>query len=317
MTLGPTARFWKTLPKPKRSKLRPAPRSGRHVALACALVAGVVLVAVAVWPETPPAPRVVDAVLPGREVVHAPVPAVIAVAPLPVPAPLAPRAGPRLAIVLDDMALDRAAFARANRLPPEISFALLPYAHGLQEQADAARARGRELLVHVPMEPQGAADPGPDALLVGLPRAELDRRLDAALASFAGHVGINNHMGSRFTADAGAMTWLMGRLRERPGDLFLDSRTTADSRGFETARAAGVPALQRQVFLDPDGTGAAAGDYLARAVAIALADGQAIAIGHPHDLTLAALERFVAAPDRPVRLVRISDLLPARLSAVR
>ncbi|MEC9347414.1 MAG: divergent polysaccharide deacetylase family protein [Pseudomonadota bacterium] len=260
-----------------------------------------------------------DAVLPEREVVHAPVPVVIAVAPLPVPAPapLTPPAGPRLAIVLDDMALDRAAFARANRLPPEISFALLPYAHGLQDQADAARARGRELLVHVPMEPQGNADPGPDALLVGLPRGELDRRLDAALASFSGHVGINNHMGSRFTADPAAMQWLMGRLRERAGELFLDSRTTADSRGYEAALAAGVPALQRQVFLDPDGTGAAAGDYLAKAVKIALAEGQAIAIGHPHDLTLSVLERFVAASDRPVRLVRLSDLLPARLSAER
>ena len=77
----------------------------------------------------------------------------------------------------------------------------------------------------------------------------------------------------------------------------------------EAAQDAGLGTLSRDVFLDPDGTGAMAEVQLQRTLEIASATGSAIAIGHPHRLTLDALERFVARLDRArFRLVRLSDL---------
>ena len=119
------------------------------------------------------------------------------------------------------------------------------------EAGDArARTAGHEILVHLPMEPQAAdADPGPNALLTGLPIAELDRRIAANLARLDGYVGINNHMGSRFTASAREMRRVMRALQARDL-LFLDSLTTGKSTGHSLAREFGIPSVVRDIFLD-------------------------------------------------------------------
>lgn len=214
----------------------------------------------------------------------------------------------RIAIVLDDMGPDRAALIRASGLPVTVSFAFLPYAANVRDLANGARRAGRTILLHMPMEPLGPADPGPGALLVDQPPEEQIARLEAALANFDRLDGLNNHMGSRLTADREAMDRIMARLAGR-GLFFLDSRTTADTVAAEAAQDAGLATLSRDVFLDPDGTGAMAEVQLQRTLEIASATGSAIAIGHPHRLTLDALERFVASLDRArFRLVRLSDL---------
>lgn len=221
----------------------------------------------------------------------------------------------RIAIVLDDMGPDRAALERASGLPVAVTFAFLPYAADVRELANSARGSGRTVLLHMPMEPVGAADPGPGALLVDQPPGEQIARLDAALAKFDRLDGLNNHMGSRLTADRDAMDRIMARLAGR-GLFFLDSRTTAETAAAAAAEQAGLPSLSRDVFLDPDGTGAMAEVQLQRTLEIASATGTAIAIGHPHRMTLDALERFVANLDRSqFRLVRLSDLV--QISAAR
>ncbi len=216
----------------------------------------------------------------------------------------------RIAIVLDDMGPDRAALIRASGLPVTVSFAFLPYAANVRDLANGARRAGRTILLHMPMEPLGPADPGPGALLVDQPPGEQIARLDAALANFDRLDGLNNHMGSRLTADRDAMDRIMARLVGR-GLFFLDSRTTAETAAAVAAEQAGLATLSRDVFLDPDGTGAMAEAQLQRTLEIASATGQVVAIGHPHRRTLEALERFVATLDRTqFRLVRLSDLIP-------
>ncbi len=233
-------------------------------------------------------------------------PALTVAVPAPQPDP-DPRA--RIAIVLDDMGPDRAALARASGLPATVSFAFLPYAAGVEDLAAEARQAGRTVLLHMPMEPLGPADPGPGAMLSGQPPAEQLARLEAALARFRGLDGVNNHMGSRLTADRAAMERVMQRLRGS-GLFFLDSRTTAETEAAAAASRAGIPNLSRDVFLDPDGTGEVAEAQLRRTLQIADETGQVVAIGHPHRLTLAALERFVATLDRKrYRLVTLSELV--------
>ncbi|WP_296341454.1 divergent polysaccharide deacetylase family protein [Reyranella sp.] len=199
---------------------------------------------------------------------------------------------PLIAIVIDDVGLDRPRSRRAWELPGPMTMSFLPYAKDLREQAKAARAKGHELMLHLPMEPNGRNDPGPNALLVSLSDAELRQRTNTALDSFDGFVGVNNHMGSRFTAFRPGMETVMRQFKTR-GVMFLDSRTTAQSVGDQTAHEQGVPSIVRHVFLDDEETLDAVRRKLAETEAVARRQGFAVAIGHPHDVTLQALAEWL------------------------
>ena len=223
---------------------------------------------------------------------------------------------PMIAVVIDDLGLRRQATRAAIALPGPLSLAFLAYAEDLDDQAASARAAGHELLLHQPMEPEGAQDPGPDALLTSLSGRENVARLTAALDRLPQVVGINNHMGSRFTASSVALEPVLRTLQRR-GLLFLDSRTTGESVGLATARRLGVPSVGRDVFLDHR---ASAGRpyverQLAEAEAIARESGAAVAIGHPHAATLDALRDWIPALQaRGFQLVPISAVVQARQS---
>jgi uncharacterized protein len=220
---------------------------------------------------------------------------------------------PRIAIVIDDCGLDQPRTARAIDLPAPVTLTFLPYADDLARQTEAARAHGHEILVHVPMQPlNGHLDMGPNGLAVDLPRAEVLRRLRWDLARFDDYVGINNHMGSRFTADATAMSWVMDELKSR-GLMFLDSRTIANTVGEKVAAADDVPTAGRDVFLDDDRTAAAVEARLKDTEAVARRRGTAIAIGHPHDATLLALNQWIATlPQAGFVLVPLTEVVEAR-----
>jgi uncharacterized protein len=198
-----------------------------------------------------------------------------------------------VALVLDDLGLDRKRTERAIALPGPLTLSFMTYAEDLPHQAAAARQAGHELLLHVPMEPlDGHLDSGPNSLRVGLSREEVLRRLRWGLDRFSGYVGINNHMGSRFTSDAAAMLPVIDELRAR-GLLFLDSRTAASSVGEALAHRHGVPTVSRNVFLDDDVAAPAIGARLADLEQAARRKGAAVAIGHAHDATLAALAAWL------------------------
>ena len=213
-----------------------------------------------------------------------------------------------IAIVIDDMGLNRALSRRAVSLRG-LTLSYLPYGEDLPEQTSEARAAGHELLVHVSMAPEGHEDAGPNALLPGLTEVEIGRRLDWALNRFSGFVGINNHMGSRFTADEKGMAEVMAQLKAR-GLLFLDSRTTSRTVGPALAHHFGVPLAERSVFLDNVETVDAVRRQLAEAEAIARRDGVAIAIGHPKEATLSALAPWLETVEsRGFVLVPVSAIV--------
>lgn len=200
---------------------------------------------------------------------------------------------PMIAVVIDDMGLDRKRSTRAVGLAGPLTLSYLAYADNLDEQMAEARGNGHELLLHVGMEPTSpTVDPGPNVLLSGQAPKEIRRRLAWGLERASGYVGINNHMGSKFTGDAAAMSVVMAELKNR-GLLFLDSLTAPDSAGGREARRAGVPMLERNVFLDNVNEVAAVNARLAEAEHIARRHGAAIAIGHPRDATLEALAAWI------------------------
>jgi len=199
---------------------------------------------------------------------------------------------PLVAIVIDDVGIDRPRSKRAWELPGPLTMSFLPYAKDLREQARAARSHGQELMLHLPMEPNGRNDPGPNALLVSLSDAELRQRTQAALDSFDGYVGVNNHMGSRFTMFRPGMETVLRQFKGR-GLMFLDSRTTAQSVGDQLSQEMGVPSIARHVFLDDDESLDAVRRKLAETEAVARRQGFVVAIGHPHEATLQALSEWL------------------------
>jgi len=213
---------------------------------------------------------------------------------------------PMIAIILDDLGMSRARTADAIQLSAPLTLAFLPYANGLWEQTTAARAAGHELLIHVPMEPQGKNDdPGPHALMVHMTQDEILENLSWDFDRFEHYVGINNHMGSKFTKDPDRLAMVFRELKAR-GLLFIDSRTTADSVAKKLAREIGVPFAERQVFLDNFRSAENVRERLEKLELIARRDGAAIGIGHPHKVTLAALREWL-----PTLLEKGFVLVPA------
>lgn len=211
-----------------------------------------------------------------------------------------------IAIVIDDSGHDRATTRRLADFDGVLTIAFLPYVENLGEQAGTVREAGHEVLLHMPMEPLNPElDTGPNALRLDLDEDEFAARLAWNLARLDGYVGINNHMGSRFTADEPSMRQLMATLAAR-GLLFLDSRTTTLTVGAQTAAAAGVPYLKRDVFLDNEASSAHVTAQLRATEAVAQRQGFAIAIGHPHDWTMSALEAW--APQARARGFTLAPL---------
>jgi polysaccharide deacetylase 2 family uncharacterized protein YibQ len=234
------------------------------------------------------------------------------------PAPAPPKAdvpppakGGEVAIIVDDLGRGTRSARQLLAIKQSVTLAILPIEAQAAEVARMAHAAGREVMLHVPMEPQGfpVVDPGDDALLVNLPPAELHARLTALLGEVPHVAGINNHMGSRFTEDERSMTAVMAVLRER-GLYFVDSLTSGNSVGTATARQAGVPSLRRDVFLDNVVEVAAIAGEIRRLAAKAARNGSAVGICHPYPETIMALRQELPVLARQgVKFVPVSTLL--------
>ncbi len=200
-------------------------------------------------------------------------------------------AAPTAALIIDDLGHNRESARRALALPPPFAVAILPRAPHTRAIARAAGRAGTDILVHLPMEAErGRA--APHALLSSMDDATLRERLQQALESVPGAVGVNNHQGSGLTARGSVMEVVMRALAERsPPLLFIDSRTTAASEAETAARDAGVAVARRHFFLDHrEGT-----EAIARATDAwferARETGCALAIAHPRPDTMRVLEK--------------------------
>lgn len=228
--------------------------------------------------------------------------------------PVSAEAGrPSIAIVIDDAGIDHKRTARAIALPAPLTIAFLTYASDLKRQTDAARRAGHELMVHVAMEPTNKdVDPGPRPLLTSLAERELLSRLDWVLSRFSGYAGINNHMGSRFTQDPLAMRTILTELKRR-GLLFLDSRTSSQTVSRGIAREIDLAFAERNVFLDHEPKREVVDGQLRALERVARQRGQAIAIGHPRDATLAALAAWIpTAAARGFHLTTVGSMVASR-----
>lgn len=221
---------------------------------------------------------------------------------------------PAISIIIDDLGYRRLDGLRAIELPGPIAYAILPHTPYATRLAAVAFQLDKEVLLHVPMESDVKDKAlGPGAITSAMSRAQVRSVLEAGLASVPHVSGINNHMGSALTRNERPMAWVMEWIR-RSGDLyFVDSLTSADSVALDTARAAGLRATERDVFLDPTADAAVVGTQFQRLIALARDRGTALGIAHPYPETLKVLRRVLVKPSAfGVELISVQELIERR-----
>jgi polysaccharide deacetylase 2 family uncharacterized protein YibQ len=220
---------------------------------------------------------------------------------------------PRIAIIIDDLGYELAAGQRAIDLPGPLAFAVLPRTPKGRQLATIAHEKGKEVLLHLPLEPveySGPAEPG--GILLDMSRATFGETFAAAIESVPFAIGVSSHRGSLLTRHPGHMEWLMEEILERDNLFFIDSYTTHESVALIVAAEAGVAAVKRDVFLDHDPSAESVSREFERLKLLARKNGRAVGIGHPHPATLEFLERELPRLDQDgFELVTISQILAA------
>lgn len=217
-----------------------------------------------------------------------------------------------VAIIIDDMGLDHRRSKRAMQLPHAVTLSFLPYATKLTEQAVTAKAAGHELMLHLPMQPEGKNNPGPHVLTVDQTAEAIKKEVTDGLDSFSGFAAVNNHMGSKFTQYKPGLQVLMSVLKSR-NIMFVDSKTSPRSVAVQMAREAGVPATERDIFIDHFEDAAHVESALQHIEKLARKRGTVVAIGHPKDVTLTALEKWLPTlKDKGITVVPVTELIKIR-----
>jgi polysaccharide deacetylase 2 family uncharacterized protein YibQ len=213
-----------------------------------------------------------------------------------------------MSIIIDDLGQSTERDSRTLALPGPVTMAIMPDTPHASEFARQAHKAGKTVILHMPMDPAT----GPYAWHPDIALPELARRLDAALAKVPYAAGINNHMGSRMTAQRGAMTWLMGELQRRHL-FFVDSRTSAATVAAAEAQAQALGHVSRDVFLDDVRTTEAITTQLQQGVALARRQGSAVLIGHPYPQTLQVLEQEMPRlRSQGIELVTLTQMIAER-----
>lgn len=227
------------------------------------------------------------------------------------PPPPSGKGAGRIAIIMDDLGRDLETAKALLAIDLPISFAILPGETRASQVAALAHRAGREVMIHIPMEPQNypATNPGTDALLLGQSPEEIRARFQGFVERVPHAVGGNNHMGSRFTEYREGMAVVLAAMKDT-GLFFVDSRTTAHSVALDEARQAGVPAAGRDVFLDNEQDVELIAREIRKLVVVARRQGQAVGICHPYPQTLEALRREASyLRAQQVELVPVSRLV--------
>jgi uncharacterized protein len=200
----------------------------------------------------------------------------------------------KVAILIDDIGYDPGALKRLLALEAPIAFAVLPRTPHARSSAEAIHRAGKEVLLHLPMEPHGYPDrnPGRGALFASMTAREIRRTLEKELQSVPHVEGVNNHMGSKFMEEREPLEVVFDMLHER-GLYFVDSVTTDASVAGALARETGLRFATRDLFIDDTEDRSWARTHLERLLSTRDRWDGLLLIGHPYPETVSALEEMV------------------------
>jgi polysaccharide deacetylase 2 family uncharacterized protein YibQ len=220
-----------------------------------------------------------------------------------------PGSGIRIGLIIDDLGNQKHMGEQVLALPSPITLAFLPQTPFAWQLAAQAHERGKEIMLHLPMESDNGKALGRGALTLEMSRERFLRTLRRNLSSLPYLSGVNNHMGSLLTRDPTAMRWVMGELR-REGLYFIDSRTTDLTVAQRVAEIQQIPNSRRDVFLDNAPDEDSIRRQLHKLVDLARKKGSAIGIGHPHPATIKVLREMLPTLSRlGAELVPVSEIV--------
>ena len=216
----------------------------------------------------------------------------------------------KIAIIIDDIGFSRSRAHNFLALGIPVTFSVLPRITYTRELADTLHDAGHEIMLHQPMEPvDNSFNPGPGAVYTANRPREIVAAIETNISEVPHVAGVNNHMGSKFTADPDKMRQALGVVKSKKL-FFVDSMTTRHSKGFPTANRLGITTARRNVFLDNRRTVPAISAQFDALQQVALRTGRALAIGHPFPETAAAIEHFNRRRKKPgVQFVHVSKVL--------
>jgi polysaccharide deacetylase 2 family uncharacterized protein YibQ len=228
-----------------------------------------------------------------------------------VPSSLKMALHPKIAIVIDDLGVEDKLSQELLRWDLPITFSILPFTPFSKTLAREAHRKGREVILHLPMEPHGYPQvrPGEGVLLEEMDEPSFLHQLSKDIEAVPYIKGVSNHMGSRLMEDPEKMRIVFSELKRR-GLFFLDSRTTPQTIGFQVAQSMGLKALERSIFIDNSLTEEDIKRQLEQLIQLSLSKGKAIGIGHPHPSTLKFLKEMIPKmKEKGIELVPLSAVM--------
>jgi polysaccharide deacetylase 2 family uncharacterized protein YibQ len=218
---------------------------------------------------------------------------------------------PKIAIVIDDLGSKDKISQELLRWDVPITLAILPFTPFSKTLAGEAHRQGKEVILHLPMEPRGYPQirPGEGVLLGEMNERKLLRQLSRDIEAVPYITGVSNHMGSRLMEEPEKIKIVFSELKRR-GLFFLDSRTTPQTVGLQVAQSVGLKAMERNVFIDNSSTEEDIKQQLDQLIQLSLSKGKAIGIGHPHPSTLKSIKEMIPQlKEKGIEVVPLSALM--------
>ncbi|MDG4657441.1 divergent polysaccharide deacetylase family protein [Ectobacillus antri] len=224
----------------------------------------------------------------------------------------------KLAIVIDDFGNNMKGTNKMFSLPIPLTAAVMPFLPSTKADAEAALKNGYQVIIHLPMEPLKGKKSwlGPNAITTDLSDAEIQKRVEMAIADVPHAIGMNNHMGSKATANERVMRIVLATCKAH-GLFYLDSKTNPKSVVKKIADELDVPTVENKLFFDDVYTHA----HITKQANLLLEKTQKepvmIAIGHvgpPGEITASVISSYIPKLQQNTRFVFVSDLVRPSLS---
>jgi hypothetical protein len=216
---------------------------------------------------------------------------------------------PKIVLVIDDIGNHSLYRALLEALGNNVTYAVLPLLPYSQYFGELSTKTHAEVILHLPLDTIQDKIPGRGLIVGTMSKQDVLDMLDRDLASIPHRVGVNNHMGSRGTADREKMTIILKELKRR-GLFFLDSYTTPESVVSEVGRSVGLPVLTRGVFLDNVDSKSAIRKKVQKLKLLSREKGSAIGIGHYRKNTLEVLKSEIPKlKNEGFKIISLKDLI--------
>ena len=194
----------------------------------------------------------------------------------------------KLVILIDDVST-KAQKDKILNIGYTVNMAFLPPTKTHKDSASIAQNLPF-YMIHFPMQASSAFKGEEiNTLKITDSYETIEKRVKQLRDWYPNAIYTNNHTGSVFTENEEAVDKLFRALKKY-NFIFVDSRTSAKSVIKKYAKKYDMPYIVRNTFIDNDRDYKSIQTQLIKAIEIAKKQGYAIAIGHPHDITLKVLK---------------------------